>query len=177
MTLENRGKYLSRAGKRLLSPAARKRSEETFRIGLRRAEIKDGVSVEELGGEGEEELITDYSTKVDPPPRPTMARPRQWMRDMSDQELEEHRKRIMKIFAPHRESWKDLDSLEKFAVDSWPDLEEVGAITYDGKGPVLNYEVIRELIKHILDGKRVSEYYLFREYDENAARLLGKGGS
>ncbi len=173
MTLENRGKYLSRAGKRLLSPAARKRSEQTFRIGLRRAEIKDGVSVQDLGGKDEEEEMIDSSAKAYPPLRPAMARPRQWMRDMSDQELEEHRKRIMKIFAPHRESWKDLDSLEKFTVDSWADLEEVGAITYDGKEPVLNYGAIRELIKHILDGKRVSEYYLFREYDENAARLLG----
>lgn len=54
MTLESRGKYLKRAGKRLLSPAARERSEKTFRESLRKAEIKDGVSVRGSGGEDEE---------------------------------------------------------------------------------------------------------------------------
>lgn len=176
MTLENRGKHLSRAGKRMLSPAARKKSEKTFRKGLRKAEIRDGIPVENSGGEDEEEEMADSSTEADPPRQPKTAGPRQWMRDMSDQELEEHRKRILPIFAPNCESWKDLDGLQKFTVDSWADLVEVGAITYDGKEPVLNYGVIRELIKHILDGKRVSEYFLFREYDENAARLLGEDG-
>lgn len=173
MTLENRGKYLSRAGNRLLSPESRIRSEKTFRDCLRRAEIRDGISVKELGREDKGEKISDSSAEADPLRQPTVAGRRQWMRDMSDQELEEHRKRILPIFAPQCESWKDLDGFQKFIVDSWGDLEEVGAITYDGGGPVLNYEVIRELIKHILDGKRVSDYYLFREYDENAARLLG----
>lgn len=85
MTLENRGKYLSRAGRRLLSPAAREKSDKAFRIGLRRAEIKDGISVEELGGEGEEEEMIDSLTEADPPRQPTIASPRQLMRDMNDQ--------------------------------------------------------------------------------------------
>ena len=183
MSLENRGKYLSRAGKRLLSPESRKRAEDAFQLSLRRAEIKDGVQAQEFEGEGdgkeEEERTDSSSTKPDPALRSAaaMAGPRQWMRDMSDEELEEHRKTILKTFAPDRQSWDDLDRLEKFAVDSWDDLKEVGAITHgdDGIELVVNYEVVRELIKHILDGKRVSEYYLFKEYDEKKAaraRLL-----
>ena len=174
MSLGSRGKYLARAGKRQLSPASRQKSDENFAKGLRRAEIKDGVPVEDLGWKDEEEeMMTASSTKANPHLQPTMAGPRQWMRDMNDQELDQHRKRIMKIFAPQCESWIDLDNLGKFTVDWWADLEEVGAITYNGKEPVLNYGVIQELIKHILDGKKVSEYYLFKAYDENAARLLG----
>lgn len=185
MTLENRGKHLNRAGLRKLSPAARERSDRIFRRGIRKAEIRDGITVEESGEEedyNEDEEMADFSTEAKPPAgvdapiprRPPIAGPRQWMQDMSEEELREHRKRILPIFAPQCESWEELDGLQKFTVDSWADLEAVGVITYgDGKKPVPDYRVIRELIKHILDGKKVSEYYLFREYDENAARLLG----
>lgn len=188
MTLENRGKHLNRAGLRKLSPAARERSDRIFRRGLRKAEIRDGIAVEERGEEedyNDDEEMADSSTEAKPPARvdattevnprqPPVAGPRRWMQDVSEEELREHRKRILRIFAPQCESWEDLDGLQKFTVDSWADLEAVGIITYgDGKKPVPDYGVIRELIKHILDGKRVSEYYLFREYDENAARLLG----
>lgn len=193
MTLENRGKHLPRAGLRQLSPAAREKRERVFRRGLRQAEIRDGI-VSEVSGEQEDddsndEEMADSSNKAKPPgmvdapievdhPQPTKAGPRQWMRDLSDQELEAHRKKILPILAPQCESWEDLDGLQKFTVDSWADLEAVGVIAYDdvGKTPVPNYGVIRQLIKHILEGKRVSEYSLFREYDENAARLLGSGG-
>ena len=46
MTLPNRGKHLSRAGQRRLSPAAWAKSEKTFRRRLRQTEEKDGLAVE-----------------------------------------------------------------------------------------------------------------------------------
>ena len=129
--------------------------------------------------------MEDSSTEATPPagvdatigvnPRqPPIAGLRRWMQGMSEEELREHRKKILQIFAPQWKSLDDLDGLQKFTVSSWADLAAVGVITYGhGKKPVPDNGVIRELIKNILDGKMVLEYYLFRECDENVARLLG----
>lgn len=46
MTLPNRGKHFSRAGRRRLSPGARERVEKRFRKGLRKAQERDGLDKE-----------------------------------------------------------------------------------------------------------------------------------
>ncbi len=50
MTLPNRGKHLSRAGQRRLSPGALEESERAFKRGLRRAEERERLAVQRAAG-------------------------------------------------------------------------------------------------------------------------------